>query len=217
LTVSELTAARYAQLDPDVRLMLAVRDGDAEAFERIVTRYEPRLLTILHHLVGSRDQAEDLAQEVFLRVFRARKSYQPGARFATWLFTIAHHVASNARRTKARRREITLRPRQDDSQSMPALEQLAKAGSGTMPAKQMDRAETAEIVRLAIQSLSARQRMAVLLCKFEDMSYADIGEVMKLSPKAIKSLLSRARVNLRDILEPYLADGQRPPEQGSSS
>src|SRR5262245_66632787 len=86
--------------------MLQVRAGDGEAFEELVERYKNRLLTVLEHLVGNREQAEDLAQEVFLRVFRARDRYEPGAKFSTWLFTIANNVASNALRSRSRRREV---------------------------------------------------------------------------------------------------------------
>ena len=102
MVVSESSARRYA-LDPDVRLMLEVRDGSAAAFEELVLRYQGRLVRVLEHLVGGRDLAEDLAQEVFLRVFRARRQYVPGAKFATWLFTIANNVASNALRDRSRR------------------------------------------------------------------------------------------------------------------
>ena len=109
MAVSESTAQRYALRDPDVRLMLEVRDDNAAAFEELMLRYQGRLVTILTHLVGNRDQAEDLAQEVFLRVYRARKRYVPGAKFSTWLFTIANNVASNARRSRARRPSWSLR------------------------------------------------------------------------------------------------------------
>ena len=103
VVVSESSARRYA-LDPDVRLMLEVRDDSAAAFEELVARYQGRLVTVLKHQVGSRELAEDLAQDVFLRMYRARKSYEPGAKFAAWLFTIANHVAANALRTQSRRR-----------------------------------------------------------------------------------------------------------------
>ena len=83
--------------------MLQVRDDDAQAFEELMLRYQNRVLSLLAHLVGRRDLAEDLTQEVFLRVYRARKRYVPGAKFSTWLFTIAGNVASNALRTKSRR------------------------------------------------------------------------------------------------------------------
>jgi RNA polymerase sigma-70 factor, ECF subfamily len=211
VVVSESSARRYA-LDPDVRLMLEVRDGSAAAFEELVLRYQERLVRILEHLVGNRDQAEDLAQEVFLRVYRARRQYVVGARFATWLFTIANNVASNALRNRSRRREVTLATRDSGPMGIRPLDRLIQASSGAMPARQLDNAEMREIVRLALESLSERQRIAVLLNKFEGMCYADIAETMGLSPQAVKSLLSRARENLREVLEPYLEQGTRPRE-----
>ncbi len=200
----------YELRDPDVRLMLEVRDDSATAFEELMLRYQNRLVTILHHLVGNRDQAEDLAQEVFLRVYRSRKRYVPGAKFSTWLFTIANNVAANARRSRSRRREISLAPDEGNSSDANRLDQLAQAASGLMPARQLDKAEMCDIVKLAIEGLNERQRMAVLLSKFEDMSYADIAAAMEMSQEAIKSLLSRARLNLKEILQPYLAQGERP-------
>jgi RNA polymerase sigma-70 factor (ECF subfamily) len=193
--------------------MLEVRDDSAAAFEELVLRYQDRLVGLLTHLVGSRDQAEDLAQEVFLRVYRARKAYAPGAKFSTWLFTIANNVASNALRTLARRHEV--RPRGSSSSLMGAhpMDHLATASSSQMPMRQLAKAEACEMVRLAIDSLGERQRMAVLLNKFEGMCYADIAEVMELSPQAIKSLLARARGNLRDVLAPYVERGEQPGAQ----
>ena len=209
MVVSESSARRYA-LDPDVRLMLEVRDDNAAAFEELVARYQGRLLTVLRHLVGSREQAEDLAQEVFLRVYRARKSYEPGAKFATWLFTIANHVAANALRSQSRRHEVTLQTRDSGPMGARPLDKMLQASSGQMPARQLDKAEMREIVRMSLEALSERQRMAVLLSKFEGMSYAEIAEVMEISPQAIKSLLSRARENLREVLQPYFEHGASP-------
>ncbi|GIW93438.1 MAG: RNA polymerase sigma factor [Pirellulaceae bacterium] len=206
LSVSDSTAQRYQMADPDVRLMLRVRDGDVLAFEELVKRYQNRLLTLLEHVTASRDQAEDLAQEVFLRLFRARRRYQPGARFSTFLFTIAHNVASNAVRRQSRRREVQVdSPGNGNSAS---LDEMAVAKSGFMPARQLDKAERAEFVRAAINQLSDRQRMALMLCKFEGLSYAEIGQIMGLSEKAVKSLLARARQNLRAALEPYILEGK---------
>lgn len=189
--------------------MLEVGGDSAEAFEELMLRYQARVVTVLQHLVGNRDQAEDLAQEVFLRVYRARKRYVPGAKFATWLFTIANNVACNALRTKSRRREVSLRP-QDSSAAGSPLERLVAASSSQMPARQLDKAEMRDVVRLALAALNERQRLAVLLSKYEGMSYADIAEAMELSPQAVKSLLARARVNLREVLEPYFEHGGLP-------
>jgi len=213
--VSESSARRYA-LDPDVRLMLAVRDGSATAFEELVSRYQGRLMTILRHLVGNYEQAEDLTQEVFLRVYRARESYEPGAKFATWLYTIANRAAANALRNRSRRPEKPLQLHDSGPLGGHPLEMMLQASSGQMPARQLDKAEMREIVRMAMESLADRQRMAVLLSKFEGMSYAEIGAVMDLSPQAVKSLLCRARENLREVLQPYFEDGQRPATEATN-
>ncbi len=210
LPLNDTTAPNYELRDPDVRLMLQVRDDNAAAFEELVLRYQGRLTTVLEQLVQKRDLAEDLAQEVFLRVFRARKTYQPGAKFSTWLFTIANNVASNALRSLARRREVNLSPRSDRDTGPDPLDQMALEARGLMRTRQLDRIERAEIVQQAIQLLSDRQRLALLLSKFEGMSYAEIGETMELTSQAVKSLLSRARGNLRVALEPYMKEGVLP-------
>ncbi len=212
MSATDSAVRRYTQADPDVRLMLQVRAGDAAAFEELMLRYQNRVVAILEHLVGKRGEAEDLAQDVFLRVYRARDSYVPGAKFATWLFTIAHNVGANALRSRSRRHEVQAPSSAQSSGEQPAnpLAELAAAASGQMPTRQADKAEMQSIVRLAIEQLSDRQRMAVLLNKFEDMSYAEIAEIMHLTPKSIKSLMARARENLRQALEPYLQRGDRP-------
>ncbi|QDU28789.1 ECF RNA polymerase sigma factor SigE [Anatilimnocola aggregata] len=213
MSLSQTQPLSYEQADPDVRLMLQVRAGNAAAFEELVLRYQGRLLTVLEHLVNNREQAEDLAQEVFLRVFRARERYEPGAKFSTWLFTIANNVASNSLRSKSRRKEVGMPSRPGNSDSAPMqLDQLALAASGQLPTRALDKAEAAEVVQLALESLNPRQRMALLLSKFEGMSYQDIAAAMEMTVQATKSLLSRGRENLRVILAPYFESGVRPGE-----
>ena len=205
--ITESTAQRYTLQDPDVRLMLLVRDDDASAFEELMLRYQNRMVTLLTHLVGKRDLAEDLAQDVFLRVYRARKRYVPGSKFSTWLYTIAHNVAANALRSLSRRKEVNLAPQSSGEISGNLMDATAIAASGQMPTRQLDKAELREVVKLAVSTLNERQRMAVLLNKFEHLSYDEIAQVMQLTPQAVKSLLSRARGNLREILDPYLDQG----------
>ncbi|MDX1946579.1 MAG: sigma-70 family RNA polymerase sigma factor [Pirellulaceae bacterium] len=217
MSLTESLPIRYELHDPDVRLMLQVREGNAAAFEELVLRYQNRLLTVLEHLVGDRELAEDLAQEVFLRIFRARKRYEPTAKFSTWLFTIANNVASNARRSRANRHEVGVPEGNNNDTSPLQLDQLAKAASSLMPARQLDKVEQSEMVRQAVAALSERQRMALLLSRFEGMSYQDIADTMQLSVQAIKSLLSRARVNLKEILTPYVEQGMRPDEAARNS
>jgi RNA polymerase sigma-70 factor (ECF subfamily) len=206
------TSEIYRLRDPDVRLMLQVRDDDAEAFEELMLRYQTRVVTVLEHLVGRRELAEDLAQDVFLRMYRARKTYVPAAKFCTWLFTITNNVASNAQRSLARSREFNLESPSEDAKGVNPLDHMALAASGLMPTRQLDKLEMRDVVRSAVAKLNERQRMAVLLNKFEDMGYADIAEAMSLTPKAVKSLLSRARENLRGLLAPYLETGTRTSE-----
>ena len=197
--------------------MLEVRDGIATAFEELVVRYQARLVRVLEHLVGRRELAEDLAQEVFLRVYRSRQQYVPGAKFATWLFTIANNVASNALRDRSRRPEVTLAGSESGPLGVRPLDRLVQASSSAMPTRQIDKAELRDVVRMAMESLSDRQRLAVLLNKFEGMSYVDIANTMELSPQAVKSLLSRARENLRQMLEPYFVDGTLPQKNNELS
>ena len=206
MSVSPSTAMRYQQSDPDVRLMMRVRDDDAGAFEELVRRYQGRLVRLFHHIGPSREVAEDLTQEVFLRIYRSRAKYEPGAKFATWIFTIAGNVARNAARTHGRRKEVieadTRRGRDDSEGNL--LTKMALDASGLMPARLVEGEERAELVRQAVDKLGERQRMALMLSRFENMSYVEIAEAMDLTSKAVKSLLSRARVNLRDALAEYI-------------
>lgn len=196
--------------------MLRVQQGDALAFEQLIEAYQGRLLRVLQHTVGTEVVAEDLVQEVFLRVWRARKSYQPTAKFTTWVFRIANNVASNALRDRRRRKEFQVASGPTESSAALSLEQMAIATSAAMPLRKLDTAERAEIVRTAVEALGERQRMALLLCNFERLSYQEIADTMGMSVQAVKSLLSRARVNLKTLLQPYIDQGMLPPGKSSS-
>ncbi len=202
------------QNDPDVQLMLKVRDGDAFAFEELMTRNQSRVLTLLQSMVGSREQAEDLTQEVFLRVYKARLSYQPEAQFSTWLYRIVHNLALNSLRTKHRRPELLFSGAgagtDPASSSAFCVEETFPEKSSLMPVRQVARNELQAVVRRAIDGLGERQRMAIILHRFEGMSYEQIAQVMEMSPKAIKSLLCRARVRLKEVLRPYIEEGRNP-------
>ena len=190
--------------DPDVQLMLQVVAGDNTAFENLMLKYQDRLIGFFYHLVRDRTLAEDMAQDVFLRVYRSRGRYSAKARFSTWLFRIAHNLASNQRRGLARRKEVPLGGNPaSDSSIFSEGENLAEK-SALMPTRMIDANETRDIVREAIDSLSERQKTAVLLHKFEGMSYQDIGDIMDLNVVAVKSLLSRARGRLKEVLERHI-------------
>jgi RNA polymerase sigma-70 factor (ECF subfamily) len=197
------SSAQLALRDPDIRLMLRVRNDENGAFAELVEQYQHRLVAVMHHLVGNLQEAEDLAQEVFLRVYRARKKYHPRAKFSTWLFTIANNLALNCLRSRQRKPVVPL----DVSDSGPLgprpAEQLVQ-DRARQPAQRLQQQELAAVIQKALDGLNERQRMAVVLNKFEDMSYEEIAQVMNLSTKAIKSLLSRARTNLREALQGYI-------------
>src|SRR5579885_784125 len=187
-------------LDPEAALMLKVRDGDGDAFAELVRQYWTRVFAQFYRQLGDRQEAEDLAQDVFLRVYRNRKSYQPRAKFATWLFHIAQNVARNAVRSRRRR-------------PCCHLGALAEAGGGVegllpdrgeTPSRPLERAELAGVVREAVSGLAERQRTAMELHQFADRTYAEVAEVMDMTPKAAKSLLYRARNQLREVLTPFV-------------
>lgn len=191
--------------DPAADLMVQVAAGGpgaADAFAEIVTLWQDRLVTLFLHQMGDHATAEDLTQEVFLRVYRARESYRPTARFTTWIHTIAAHVASDLRQRAYRRREHGVPAAASATASGIGLDQLAVAASGLMPARQADRRELRAVVQDALAGLNERQRMAVLLAKFEQCSLEEIAAAMDLSVSAVKSLLFRARDQLRNALGP---------------
>lgn len=184
--------------------MLQVVGGDHDAFESLVSRYQDRLIGFFFHLVRDRTMAEDMAQEVFLRVFRARERYTAKARFSTWLFRIAHNLASNQRRGLARRREIPLGSSAASGDGVRPEEEILAEKSALMPTRVIDSKETQDVVRDALNTLNERQKTAVLLHKFEGLSYQDIGDIMDLNVVAVKSLLSRARGKLKEALERHI-------------
>src|SRR5271155_5304517 len=134
------TSAQLALRDPDIRIMLQVRDDEPGAFEELVERYQHRLVAIMMHLVGNNEEAEDLAQEVFLRVYRARKKYRPRSKFSTWLFTIANNLALNSLRSKQRRPVVSLNVHESGPLGPRPQEQLVH-DPGTGPMQRIQKQE----------------------------------------------------------------------------
>ncbi|GIW82033.1 MAG: RNA polymerase sigma factor [Gemmatales bacterium] len=210
-TIGE-TTGQLSLRDPDVRLMARVREDDPSAFQELVEKYHHRLINVLCHLVGNQEEAEDLAQEVFLRVYRSRKKYRARAKFSTWLFTIANNLALNSLRQRKRKPVVPLNVRDSGPLGPRPAEQLVR-DPDYHPGGRLAREELADVIQRALDTLNERQRLAVLLNKFEEMNYAEIAKVMNLSTKAIKSLLSRARMNLRAALKDYIfMDGEIVPD-----
>jgi RNA polymerase sigma-70 factor (ECF subfamily) len=185
--------------DPDVQLMLRVQRDEPGAFADLVTAYWSRVFGRFVRQVGDRQEAEDLAQDVFLRVYRGRKAYRPRAKLATWVFFIARNVGRNALRRR-RRKKLTPVGLGFDGDEFPTTGVLSDDRAA--PADPLERDELARVVRGAVAGLNRRQRRAVEL-QFEDQSYAEIATALDMSPKAAKSLLYRARNELRFALLPY--------------
>ncbi|WP_144998042.1 RNA polymerase sigma factor [Polystyrenella longa] len=190
--------------DPDVRLMLRVRDGDEKAFSQLVENYQDRIVGIFSHILADHEAAEDLAQEVFLRVYRTRRGYLPTAKFSTYIFHITNNLASNTRRKKGRRKEVAMPGGKSTVFGVRPEEELAVEKSALMPARQVTREELRGQVRESLESLSDREKTAILFHKFEGMSYLDIAAAMDMTEPAVKSLLARTREKLRVILEPLI-------------
>lgn len=185
--------------DPDVRLMLAVKTDRPGAFEELVERYSSLLVNFLFRQIGSREAAEDLAQEVFLKVFRARSTYQPAARFKTWILTIATNLCLNLKRYERHRFHHSLDARPAGA-SDTGVAHVVPGSDAEEPGGGLERLEIQRRVRDAVSELPEKQRIAVSLLRFEGLSYREIGGALGLSVQAVKSLLNRAKDNLRERL-----------------
>ena len=177
----------------DVQLMLDVKAGDEESFELLLAKYRTPLINFLCRMVREQAAAEDLAQEVFLRVYRARREYSPSAKFTTWLFRIATNLALNAIRDgRHRQMQVSIdTPRDEDEPVIEIAAREARADELLMEE------ERNRMIRAAILALPEKQRAAVILHKYQEMEYAEIGKILGCSESALKSLLFRAYETLR--------------------
>jgi RNA polymerase sigma-70 factor (ECF subfamily) len=184
-------------------IMLAVAAGEPGAFERLVRTYEPRIKAAVARSISDRSSVDDLAQEVLLRLYRARARYEPTARFETFLYRIIFNLCVNHTQYKRRRRTLSLDGVPDEDERgvpLPADEAAAE------PGREAELGERAQLVREAVDALPDAQRRALMLSRFEGLAYEDIAQVMELSLSAVKSLLWRARDNVRRRLFPRLGD-----------
>ncbi len=181
-----------ATLDYDAEFMLRVRDGDSVSFAALLDKHRSPVVSFLGRMVGNQAIAEELAQEVFLRVYRSRGSYEPTAKFTTWLFRIATHAALNSLRD--RRHERTEESLDEVSDDMPARQ---VADRRPTVEQSMVNEVRLEEVRRAVAALPAKQRAAVLMHKYEEMEYSQIASSLGCSESAVKSLLFRAYETLR--------------------
>lgn len=189
-------------LDEDVKLMLEFKGGDNSAFEKILDKYHIPIINFIYRLIGDKSESEDLAQEVFLRVYRSSQNYIPKAKFSTYIYKISKNLALN----ELRRR---------DSQKLSFLEEIAVVKEGEIlprqisndklsVSKEIERKDLIEVVKKAIETLPEKQRIAVILRRYEGFSYEEIAKIMSCSISAVKSLLNRAKLTLKDKLFFYV-------------
>jgi RNA polymerase sigma-70 factor, ECF subfamily len=186
----------------DADIMLRVKAGDESAFEYLVQKYRRAMVNFMYRMSHNAAAAEDLAQEVFLRVYRSRSGYEASAKFTTWLYRIATNLAVNhARDTRHERPESMVSLDEPDEETGTTMD----VADSTLTVEQaMLRRERMEAIRKRVQALPERQRMAVIMHKYQQMDYRQIAEILKLSESATKSLLFRAYETLREQLKEFV-------------
>lgn len=204
-------APRPAHLQPafagaegytDAEIMLRVKAGDESAFNFLVQKYRRPLVSFMYRMARNSAAAEDLAQEVFLRVYRSRQTYEASAKFTTWLYRIATNLAVNhARDTRKERPEVTVSLDEPDEETGSTMD--VRDASMTVE-ETMVRQERMAAIRKKVEALPERQRLAVIMHKYQQMDYKQIADVLKLSESATKSLLFRAYESLREQLKEFV-------------
>ncbi|MDP6837547.1 MAG: sigma-70 family RNA polymerase sigma factor [Planctomycetota bacterium] len=194
------------QADPGVRLMMAYQGGDEAAFDELVQRYSGQVFALLTRFLGRRSDREDFVQEVFLRVVRARERYTPTARFSTWLYRIVFNLSVNETERKAGKGQVTLSSLVRDQEEGGGVD--FEDEDAELPSDNLERLDVVQAVQAAIAALPEAQRMALVLAKYEELPYDEIGRVVGSSEKAVKSMVHRARENLRASLAAFMEEEQ---------
>ena len=195
-------AVAASQGSTDAEVMLRVKAGDQSAFDYLVQKYRRPLVSFMYRMARNAAVAEDLAQEVFLRVYRSRASYEASAKFTTWLYRIATNLAVNhARDTRHERAEVMVSLDEPDEETGTTLDLADGAITAEQAIVQRERLLS---IRRKVEALPERQRLAVVMHKYQQMDYRQIAEVLKLSESATKSLLFRAYETLREQLKEFI-------------
>jgi len=191
--------------DVSAILMLRVKEGDVKAFEKLVELHQSAIIGTVARMLNNVDDAHDIAQQVFLRVWKSAPRYEPTAKFTTWLFTITRNLVFNETRRRSRRKEVPIEPETDDDRPR-QFANLTTPG----PDEQAQQEELEQALDQAIAALPEKQRLAVVLRRHQELPYDQLCEILKMSLPAVKSLLFRARNELRKSLAAYL--GESSPE-----
>jgi RNA polymerase sigma-70 factor (ECF subfamily) len=193
------------QPDPDAALMLRVKRGDRAAFTELVEKYKQPVMNFVFRTLRDEAESEDLAQNVFLQVYKSRARYQRTAKFSTWLFTIARNLCLNELRRRSRHPAESLEETNPENEDQPR--QQFEDKSQIAPPEKLLHSELAKKIDEALVELPENHRSALLLCRQEDLSYEEIAEILDCSLSATKSLIHRGRETLKEKLKPYLKTG----------
>lgn len=183
----------------DITLMMAVKHGDEEAFQTLVERHQYRIVGTVAKMLGRETDAEDIAQQVFVRVWQSASRYEPGAKFTTWLLTITRNLVFNEMRRRRRSKLVEMQSDEDEERFAQHADSNARS-----PASSAQDAELQSAISDAIGALPEAQRMAVVLRRYEELSYEEIADILNTSVPSVKSLLFRARTELRERLKTFL-------------
>ncbi|MDE3067427.1 MAG: sigma-70 family RNA polymerase sigma factor, partial [Verrucomicrobiota bacterium] len=194
--------------DPDAALMLRVKRGDREAFAMLVDKYKQPAINFICRSLRDETEAEDLAQTVFLQIYKSRRRYRQTAKFSTWLFTIARNLCLNELRRRSRHPAEPLDAPHPEHEELPGRQFEDKRR--VSPTEELLHGELVEKIEAALAGLPESQRSALLLCRQEELSYEEIAEILGCSLSATKSLIHRGRETLKEKLKPYLRTGQWP-------
>jgi RNA polymerase sigma-70 factor (ECF subfamily) len=195
-----------AERDPDADLMLRVKRGDSAAFEELVDKYKQPVMNLCYRTLRDQSEAEDLAQNVFVQVFKSADRYRVEAKFTTWLFTIARNLCLNEIRRRSRHPADSLDAAENPEDDTFSSRQFEDRKNTSAPDLLL-RDELTHKVEEALASLPENQRTAILLFKEKDMSYEEISKILECSLSATKSLIHRGRETLKQKLKPYLKTG----------
>jgi RNA polymerase sigma-70 factor, ECF subfamily len=182
----------------DVRLMRLVAGGDTSAFEKVIERHQALVAGTAARMLGSNSDVEDIAQQVFIRVWKSARRYVPRAKFTTWLLKITRNLVFNELRRAKRRAHVPLQS-EPGAEEIPLKDETNPAPDASLLEEELQRA-----IEEAIMQLPESQRIALVLRRYEQLSYEEIAEVLDLSVPAVKSVLFRARTELRSRLNKYL-------------
>ena len=194
-----------ADLDPDAALMLRVKQGDWSAFSELVDKYKQPVMNLAFRMLHDAVEAEDLAQVVFLQVYKSAHRYEVSSKFSTWMFTIARNLCLNEIRRRSRHPADSFDATHPEHEDQP-LQQFEDKKTFSPP-ESLLHGELEEKVEQAIAELPENQRTAILLCRGDELSYEDIAKVLGCSVSATKSLIHRGRETLKQKLKPYLRTG----------